>query len=237
MDKIKNQILNKYRNCLIGIITNNMGKVKETENNFICYVDNKKLQDMNYFFANNSYKFIKKHISIINDYNLDKPVIYVFDGINLDRTIILKGGKGVCTFIVRNSSFKGFDIVNYHGDCYLSNVKINSNGALWRMRCYAKKLYINNLTINELETDCIFFDASKEIKANKLNVLGGREFSLTCPKIELSSYNINSENVCLQSSTINLEQNTYENQGKNLNDTNIDSFMENNKKLSKVKSR
>ena len=62
MDKIKNQILNKYRNCLIGIITNNMGKVKETEDNFICYVDNKIFKDKNFVIMNNLDNLDEKHI-------------------------------------------------------------------------------------------------------------------------------------------------------------------------------
>ncbi len=241
MDKIKNQILNKYRNCLIGIITNNMGKVKETEDNFICYVDNKIFRDKNFVIMNNLDNLDEKHISKIKKYNLDKPVIYVFDGINLNDNIHFSIDGSNCTIIIRNSIFNGFRISNYQGTCYLSNVIITSNEKTSYMGLSVKNLYINNLTVAKLE-NCfeISFYASKKIKINELNVLDNPSvfISIYCPeKIAISSSIINSKKLSIKSNVINFEQNMYVNQRKDLNDTNIDLLTKENKKLTKVKFR
>ena len=239
MNKIKNQIFNKYRNYLIGVITDNMGKVEETENNFICYVDNKIFQDKNYVIISNMDNLTERRpFSVIEEYNLNKPIIYVFDGIDLNCSIKFNVYDNNCIIIIKNSSFSGFNILNFLGDCYLSNVKINSNKDILNVGCSSKKIYINNLIINELENGFISFNASEEMKINKLNAFGSKKFSLTCPeKIDISSSTINSKKLIIKSNVINFEQNMYENQGKNLNDTNIDMLIKENKKLSKVKSR
>ena len=123
---MKKLTYNIYRNLFKKTITSHLGKVVETEDKIICFVDKNKVKKESgtYSFpcfriGNNSLKEDALKL------NLDKPTCYIIDGFNFDKHLIYIFGYDNCEVIIRNCNFKNV-VVHINGKVTLDNVGIKS---------------------------------------------------------------------------------------------------------------
>ena len=123
---MKKLTYNIYRNLFKKTITSHLGKVVETEDKIICFVDKNKgkKESGTYSFlcfgiGNNSLKEDALKL------NLDKPTCYIIDGFNFDKHRIYIFGYNNCEVIIINCNFKDV-VVHVNGKATLDNVGIKS---------------------------------------------------------------------------------------------------------------
>lgn len=132
------------------ILTNDLGQVIEKEDELICYVNSKKIK-----CKNGSYKIFcagnEINKAIAREFNLDKPICYVFDGINLKKHSTRICGGGGCKVIIRNCNFELLNSISVNNNCTIDNTTIQSVGYV---SIGARELVIKNMSSEQIKVFC-----------------------------------------------------------------------------------
>ncbi len=136
MENIKEYLKGKARKILkSSIIIGNLGNVEELDDRLICYVDEKKgskVADGVAYFCSG----IQKNDKLLAEsYGLNKPVYYIFDGLNLRSNNTIIKGFNNCNVIIKNCKFLGDISISVNGNCtieapflaFTSIISINAN--------------------------------------------------------------------------------------------------------------
>ncbi len=81
-----------------------LGTVVETSDKLICYVNKNKFKKFqNKFYC---YGINKSNLELANMYNLNKPICYLFDNINMDNKMLVIHGYNNVEVMITNSDLK-----------------------------------------------------------------------------------------------------------------------------------
>lgn len=121
MNKIKKKIYNFLRWLALKEITNNLGRVEETEDKIICYVKKSRCKNERYQFTIPCFGQRKKNRELVEIYDLDKPICYIIEGIEVKNKKVYIFGYDNPEIIIRNCTFL-FDLCGHiNGKCTLEN--------------------------------------------------------------------------------------------------------------------
>lgn len=219
MNKIKKKIYKKIysllRNKILNDITRNLGKVVETDDNFVCYVDNKQLKKYKKGKYMPTYDLMlksKKMYSdeILNAYKVNKPIHYVIEGMNFDNALIIRGPSD-SNITFRSCMFKDEITISSNSDIILENNKYYNLCSFYtrKSRCFlnveAKNItFINDYFINsELGHHPTKFGI--DINTNNLKIINST-FDM---KKDDGMILIRSKNVDIKNSDINCYKSIY----------------------------
>lgn len=174
MNKLKESIYKLAREYVKKQLTRNLGKVIEEDDRLICYV-NKHKCEKNIFtntFACGGITDNDRHLAKV--YNLDKPIYYVFDGLEFDKNQVYIYGYDNVNIIIRNCKFFYGLHVRVHGKCFLSE---NSYIRAFRgLSVYADDITIKDMNIiNELKyTNNLHVEIAADDNLNIINSYIGK---------------------------------------------------------------
>ena len=223
MNKIKDIIYNMARFIVRNKLTGNLGKVVEDDEKIICYVRNRK----------NKYTIscsgIRRSNQIMAEkYNLNKPIYYVIDGLNLKRHMTYIFGYDGCEVIIKNCNF-GLELcINITGKCTIDNTNITAHS--WSS-VYATDLVVKNMNKDQIRVigsnthvcfaahnSITIMDSNIDVKAknteisfnvtNDLNIINS---TISSNKVECIASNINVDKKSLlkASDSVAIESNDY----------------------------
>lgn len=139
--------MNILKNIIYKNITGNLGTIIEEEDKIICYIDKTKLAKdesiLKFLELNINCKGIGEYDKkMIDLFKINKPITYVFKGINLHCLYI--NGHIDTNIIIEDCNFYGLTI-GTSGDCILDNVDIKGH---FGISSFVQKLDIKNAIIN-----------------------------------------------------------------------------------------
>ena len=176
---MKNKII---RNMLLTIITNNLGKVEETEDKIICHVKKYKCKQNSYQFTIACHGQRKEYQELVEKYNLNKPIVYIIDNFEIKNKKVFIFGYNNPEIIIKNCAFL-FELSGHiNGNCTLEHTFVRTFSTFM---FGANKLTLKNMSVtNPFST------------SNSLHIaLGGEE------KLEIINSTIGKEK---QSTHVNL---------------------------------
>ena len=185
------------RNIIKKYLVGNLGKIVEEDDKLICYVKKNKIKKEKY-----EYSIICNGIEdkeLAKTYNLDKPVYYVIEGINITdkKVYIYNYHNEDCNIAIKNCNFEfGFGI-QAKCDCTLDNNHIR---AFYLLMIDTKNLTIKNM---DLTNEVALAGADLSIKlgaAENINLINaniGKEKERT--EVSMIAY----KNIELINSTVN----------------------------------
>ena len=144
------------REELIKRITNNLGEIEETENEIICRVDISRVKNLEDKYSITCTGISDEYLVLVNEYGLNKKIVYVLDGVELNHKKIRILGIGKCDIIIRNSRINAnaLDIMNNEGSITIEDTTINKLMA-WST-LYANKMLIRNTNIFSMSSGKTF---------------------------------------------------------------------------------
>lgn len=166
---MNNLLLTVIKDTIKKTLTNNLGTVKETTNQLICYI-----KKSNIIKKSNHYKIICNGLipttkSIAKKYQLNKPIIYIIENLTFDKPVYIFGNE-TSNIIIKNSTFlSGLNIVTT-GNCTLDNNEIIN---FITMDFYANNLSINNQQIIDKYSkynSIILIAANNKLEINNSNI-------------------------------------------------------------------
>lgn len=126
MNKIRKKIYNFLRWIALKEITNNLGRVEETEDKIICYVKKSRCKNERYQFTIPCFGHRKKHKELVEVYELDKPICYIIEDIEVKNKKVYIFGYDNPEIIVRNCTFL-FDLYGHvNGKCTIENTFVRA---------------------------------------------------------------------------------------------------------------
>ncbi len=153
MNSFKKYFNNIKKYHIIKQLTGNLGKVVEDDEKITCYVKESKLKKKAFCYAVSlsGINENQKNYELVKAFQLDKPVCYILDGINLkkDDRIYHIFGKHNCEIIIKNCNFES-DMtakIKVDGKCTLDNTNITAYLTL--------EIDANDLTIKNMDSDNI----------------------------------------------------------------------------------
>ena len=99
MGKLKDNIYSLKREIAKRIITGNLGTIEEYEDRFLCTISKKPRKDKLKCHDVNNYP------NLIRKYNLNKPITYIFNGIDFKNERCVIEGNSDINFLFINCSF------------------------------------------------------------------------------------------------------------------------------------
>ena len=215
-----------FRNQALSKIVGNLGKVVESDDKIICYVDENKIKRKKSILVIDC----SKKEELCEKYNINKPIYYILEGININENKKLFISGSNCNVIIRNCNFNIDTSIYIEGKCILDNTYIKS---FFITPFYAHELIIKNMNrrIEDVEPNLvmafsardkisvidsnvgqencqnsIFFNSKNEI--NFINSkISGDIIKCTCKKIIMdnTSYIISKNKVYIESKTSTLK--------------------------------
>ena len=144
MNKMRDKIYNFLRLIALKKITNNLGKVVETEDKIICYVKKSKCKNERYQFTIPCKGYRKQNKDLAEAYGINKPICYVIENIEVKNKRVFIFGYDNVEVIIRNCTFL-FDLYGHiNGKCTLENSFVR---AFSLFNFGANELTINNMNI------------------------------------------------------------------------------------------
>lgn len=155
MDLVKSVLKKVLRKILIKENITKLGKIVEDEDKFVCFVNKHKLELSNKINKNEYMKeFVLRSFWIGDEEGrrmmrrceLDKPVYYIFDGIEFNKAIEVHGLPN--TFIVfKNCIFKENIYLFYADNVIFENNKYYNRGSLYKKAhtFIESRMKVNNL--------------------------------------------------------------------------------------------
>ena len=196
----------------MNYLTNNLGEVIEDDEKITCYVKkNKLLESGEYSYdidclgiGNDDYR--KK---IAKAYNLDKPICYVIDGLELDGKLTIFSGS--CEVIIKNCSFDLGLFVIAGGKFTLDNTYINIFNYL---SIHANELVIKNMRSEQLKDisrdrePMITFDSNSKLDLIDSNIGNNKQRFRFCAKdtLNIVNSNVTGQEIECESSKINADK-------------------------------
>ena len=114
------------RNKVKKILTRNLGKVIEEEDKLICYVEKSKLKMTRYICDISCCGIMLKDKNLADYYKLNKPIVYILDGIEVKNKNIHIHGHRNCEVIIKNCKFNYQLNIFIDGNCTLENTTIDT---------------------------------------------------------------------------------------------------------------
>lgn len=153
-----NVLKNYKRKLALRSITGNMGRVVENEDEIICYVKRKKV-GKDCIFLNGCRSFDNENIT--RKYGIDKPIHYIFDGLECSSDIYSYDG---IKLDFRNCYFKYCSYISLVGDCEFENCTFTSS--------LFYDIYADNLTIKSSSiSDLAGYNRFHVVARNKLSLI------------------------------------------------------------------
>lgn len=153
-----NILKNYKRKLALRSITGNMGRVVEDDDEINCYVRQKKLKK-GCIILKGCRNFNNENI--IRKYGIDKPIHYIFDGLECSSDIY--GYDGI-KLDFRNCYFKYCSYISLAGDCEFENCTFTSS--------LFYDIYADNLTIKSSSiSDLAGYNRFHVVARNKLSLI------------------------------------------------------------------
>lgn len=146
MNKIKKEIYNLAREYVKRRITCNIGKVVEEEDKLICYVNKHDLKKNVYCYDIICNGVSESTKQLAETYKLNKPILYVFNGIDFKKDYVRIYGYNNCEIVIKDCNFGMGLNINVDGKCTIENNEFKSIYD-WL------NIYANNLTIKNMHID------------------------------------------------------------------------------------
>ena len=239
---ISKKIYDKLRQEYLKYYISNIGRIVEEEDKIICYVDQKSLEkykgnnpiyELKLYGMNQVTDGIKEKVK---EFGLDKPVYYIFDGINFNTAVKLVSRWA--TIVFKNCTFnKGINVL------WCDNIVFENNKYIdWANIYFTSDIFMNINRVNELTFINEEFKNSYEytkiydtnfgmrIYAKKLNFINCMMGDATTTRINIISeetrlYNSNlkAKEIHLNSESIKSENSTFmASDGIEINNQNCD---------------
>ena len=161
-DKTKRKIYNEARNTYLKKQICNIGRIVETDDKIICYVEQEALDK----YKGNSpiYDLMLRGMNVVTDgiretteaFGLDKEVDYIFDGIKFDTG--LKFTSSWCNVVFKNCTFEKSIYITWGNEITFENNKYKDHCNVYFIgKCFltanmVKKLtFINETFVNSYE--------------------------------------------------------------------------------------
>lgn len=146
MNTFKKVLYNITRPYAKKYLTGNLGKVVEDDEKITCYVKRSKIKKKDYHYTIACFGIGENQEKVAKAYNLNKPICYVIDGIDLKHKVYIFGYNN-CEVIIKNCNF-GLDLcIHVNGKCTLDNTNITTFSYL--------SLGANDLVIKNMDSDQI----------------------------------------------------------------------------------
>lgn len=144
-EDIAKKLFNLNRKLIKIKITNNLGKIVETDDKIICYVKKYKCKKERFNYTIACHGIRKKDKDLVKKYNLNKPICYVIDGLKFEDDKVNIWGYNNCEVIIKNCHF-GFGLnMHINGKCTLENTYIRDFSYL---SLSATDLIVKNMDIS-----------------------------------------------------------------------------------------
>ena len=189
---MKNKI---ERALLLKIITNNLGRVEETEDKIICYVKKHKCKQNSYQITIPCHGQRKEYEEATKKHNLNKPIVYVIEDIVIKNKKVFIFGYDDAEVIIKNCAFL-FDLTGHiNGKCTIEHTFVR---AFSSFMFGANELTIKNQSITNpfSSSNTLHIALGAEEKLEIIGSTLGKEKQ--CTNIDLISQNeiiINSSNI------------------------------------------
>lgn len=176
---MKNKIYEMLRKYVAKRATHNLGNVKITENEVICYVDGKKLKKQMKERYLNRYRIIlhciPKDEEMYKIYNLDKSVHYIIKNVDFDKEIQIMASTKNCHVTFENCSFKTCVDIDFADHLtFINNTYIPQENKYFSIYeagefCISTYDRINEVNKLELINNKIYVPDIKEIPGINMN--------------------------------------------------------------------
>lgn len=202
------KVIDLKKQLILRLLTNNLGKVEETENEIICNVSNK------YFYKGNDEVNIycsgidEDYENLAKKYNIDKKICYIFDGNNIGesyKSINIKG-MGNCEIIIRNVCLDNLSSIYVAGKCVIED------SLLYSSDCFsisAKELILNNVICENYRANTGYIISSRKmtIKDSKIGYTEN-DGNIFGDKINITNSTISGSIIELQSDELDIDSNS-----------------------------
>ncbi len=146
---IYDKIYELERNSVKKELTHNLGKVEELPDKLICYVKKSILKSKGFNETLLCYGINFNNVKLANDYNLNKPIYYVFEGLERYNQMLNIDGCYEATIIINNSKLENIFLdIRTDGKLIINDTTLMGNlffrlktKVLELNRCYIKYMY------------------------------------------------------------------------------------------------
>lgn len=211
MNTFKKVLYNVTRPYAKKYLTGHLGKVVEDDEKLTCYVKRSKIKKKEYHYTIACYGIGNARKDVAEAFNLNKPICYVIDGIDLRKHIVYVFGYNNCEVIIKDCNF-GLDLHVYvNGRCTLDNTNITTFSYL---AIGANDLIIKNMDSDQIRVigskSNICFGADNKIDVINSNI-GSQKEDINVSFIANNELNIINSKIVgkeveCKSSTINADQ-------------------------------
>lgn len=211
MDKLKKALYNITRPYAKKYLTCHLGKVVEDNEKITCYVKRSKIKKKDYNYTVACFGIGGNHKKVAKAFNLNKPICYIIDGIDLKKHKVYIFGYNNCEVIIKNCNF-GLDLcVHVNGKCTLENTNITTFSYL---SISAKDLVIKNMNRDQIKSfvssSSICFGADNRIDVIDSNI-GNQNEDVTISLVSTNELNIINSKIAgkivnCKSSSINTDE-------------------------------
>ena len=211
MDKLKKALYNITRPYAKKYLTGHLGKVVEDNEKITCYVKRSKIKKKDYNYTVACFGIGGNHKKVAKAFNLNKPICYIIDGIDLKKHKVYIFGYNNCEVIIKNCNF-GLDLcVHVNGKCTLENTNITTFSYL---SISAKDLVIKNMNRDQIKSfvssSSICFGADNRIDVIDSNI-GNQNEDVTISLVSTNELNIINSKIAgkivnCKSSSINTDE-------------------------------
>ena len=198
MNRIKKALYDLARNDAKKYLTNSLGIVVEEDDRLICYVEKSRVKKKNYRYTIACLGIGKEKYrkEMAKKFQLDKPICYVIDGLELKRNNVYIFGYDDCEVIIKNCNFELNYFIHIHvnGKCTLDNTDIKPFSHL---SINANELIIKNIRDNQIE----ILDSKSNIGfgANRIDVIdsniGSKKKNIKVSFLATNGLNITNSNI------------------------------------------
>ena len=225
---ISKKIYDKLRQEYLKYYISNIGRIVEEEDKIICYVDQKSLEkykgnnpiyELKLYGMNQVTDGIKEQVKKLG---LDKPVYYIFDGINFNTAVKLVSRWA--TIVFKNCTFnKGINVL------WCDNIVFENNKYIdWANIYFTSDIFMNINRVNELTFINEEFKNSYEytkiydtnfgmrLNAKRLNITNcifgdatTTRINITSEETRLYNSNLKAKEIHLNSESIKSENSTF----------------------------
>ena len=137
-NKLKDKIRNRLRNNLLKRMICNIGKIVEDNDKIIIYVEQKKMERYKVgrpiysLSLNGFYNILTENNNIINNFNLNKPIYYIFDSIIFNNAVEI---TSVCAHVIfdnctfsKNVGIIYANEITFKNSTYIDDCPVYFNG-------------------------------------------------------------------------------------------------------------
>ena len=211
MNKLFKKVLyNATRPYAKKYLTGHLGKVVEDDEKITCYVKRSKIKKKDYNYTIACFGIGGNRKKVAKAYNLNKPICYVIDGIDLKHKVYIFGYNN-CEVIIKNCNF-GLDLCfHVNGKCILDNTNITTFSYL---SIGANDLVIKNMDSEQIRVigseSNIGFGADNKIDVID-SIIGSQKEDINVSFIATNELNIVNSKIVgkeveCKSSTINADE-------------------------------